>query len=165
MGETPLIGIAAPGSGQGKTRLILALLQEFAERGLRVAVLKHGQHVSWPADKDSGLYMRQGAAAALLVTPTGWLLAAQTPAEPDFDAAARLLKQSGAADLVLVEGYKQGPQPKLLLARATLSAAELLPHTVALISEAPQHLPLPCFRGAATEAIAGFIISYCKIGG
>ncbi|WP_290797492.1 molybdopterin-guanine dinucleotide biosynthesis protein MobB, partial [Halomonas sp.] len=39
----PLLGIAA-WSGTGKTTLLEALLPRLAERGLRVAVIKHAHH-------------------------------------------------------------------------------------------------------------------------
>jgi molybdopterin-guanine dinucleotide biosynthesis protein MobB len=164
MRDIPLIGIAAPGSGYGKTRLILALLDEFARRGLMVAVLKHAHHINWPEDKDSSLYMRHGAASALLVAPACWLLSAASPEGLDFEAALGMLSQS-TADLVLVEGYKQGPQPKLLLTEESIDEGMLLPHTAALVSDARQHLPLPCFSCLDTAGIADFIMSYCGVGG
>jgi len=165
MDAIPYIGIAAFGSGQGKTRLIVALLEEFARHGLSAAVLKHGQHVSWPAEKDSSLFMQAGAKAALVVSPAGWLLSAQPPEQPDFAAALRMLQQSCQADILLVEGYKQGSQPKLLLTEECLQQQQLLPHTVAIISDTLQHVTLPCFSSTDTQGIAGFILSYCGIGG
>lgn len=165
MNDIPMIGIAARGAGQGKTRLILALLEEFTRRGLKVAVLKHAQHVSWPAKKDSGLYMRHGALSSLVVAPTGWQLSVAALEEPNFAAARDILLQSCCANLLLTEGYKQGPQPKLLLTEESANEEVLLPHTVALVSKAPQFLPLPCFSDEDTVGIVDFIIGYCGIGG
>ena len=165
MRDAPLIGIAAPGSGLGKTRLILALLDEFARRGVLTAVLKHAHHISWPENKDSSLYMQHGAAAALLIAPTCWLLSAAPEEEPDFAVAQGMLRQSAPVDIVMVEGYKQGTHPKLLLTEETTSMEMLLPHTVALVSEKAQHLPLPCFSCLDTANIADFIMSYCGVGG
>jgi molybdopterin-guanine dinucleotide biosynthesis protein MobB len=161
MKDLPLIGIAALASGQGKTRLILSLLEEFSRQGIKVAILKHGQHVQWPEDKDSSLFMQAGAAAALLVTPSGWMLSAAPEQEPSFALALKTLTENCPADLVLTEGYKNGPQPKLLLTEHSLKAGQVLPHTVALISEAPQNLPLPRFKSTATKQIADFIIKTC----
>jgi molybdopterin-guanine dinucleotide biosynthesis protein MobB len=141
----------------------VALLQELAQRGLKAAVLKHARHVSWPTDKDSGLFMQAEAIAALVVSPAGWQLSALPQDEPDFAAALDMLEQSCRADLALVEGYKQGPQPKLLLTKEGLSPQQLPPHTVALVSETPQHLALPCFSGTDIKGIADFIINYCKV--
>ncbi|MCL2496941.1 MAG: molybdopterin-guanine dinucleotide biosynthesis protein B [Clostridiales bacterium] len=162
MENIPVIGIAAHGANKGKTRLLLALLRELRAKGLRVCVLKHGQHVFLPPEKDSSLFMQAGAAASLIVTPEGWLLAAAPEQEPDFLVAARMLAQSCHADLLLVEGYKQGPHPKLLLTGEALTKEMLLPHTLALISDATQHLPLPCFAVEGSAAIAGFIIKYMQ---
>ena len=163
--EIPLIGIAASGSGAGKTQLILALLEELTKYGLNAAVLKHAQHMSWPIDKDSGLYMLHGAKSALAVSPMGWQFNASPTPEPDFSTALRLLEQNPPIDIILVEGYKKGPQPKLLLSSYNIGKEHLLPHTVALVSEAPQQLPLPCFDNTDTAAITTFIINYCGLGG
>ena len=165
MEDLPLMGIAAPGSNWGKTRLILALLDEFIRRGLKVAVLKHAHHVSWSKEKDSGLFMEAGAQAALVVSSAGWLLSAATEEEADYTAVLRMLKQSCQADLVLVEGYKMGGQPKLQLTEETLGTEQLLPQTVALISSAPQKITLPCFEYTNIEGIADFIVSYSGVGG
>ena len=162
MKNIPVIGIAAHGANQGKTRLLLSLLEEFSARGVQVCVLKHGQHIFLPPEKDSSLFMQAGAAASLVVTPAGWLLAAAPAQEPDFTAATRMLAQSCRADLLLVEGYKQGPHPKLLLTAQTLTQEKLLPHTVALVSDAAQHLPLPCFPTQNSASIADFIINYTQ---
>ena len=165
MKDIPLIGIAAHCSGAGKTQLILGLLEEFLRRSVKAAVLKHGQHVSWPEDKDSGLYMRHGAKAALLVAPAGRQLLIASAEEANFFAARDLLCRSATADIILVEGYKLGPQPKLLLTEECLAEEQLLPHTVAIVSDREQHSSLPCFSCADTTDIAGFIMSYCGIGG
>ncbi|MCL1975409.1 MAG: molybdopterin-guanine dinucleotide biosynthesis protein MobB [Firmicutes bacterium] len=165
MKNTPLIGIAAHSSQAGKTQLILSLVQELARRGLRAAVLKHASHINWPADKDSGLYMLHGAAASLIVSPTGWQLSAAPAQEPDFTLAKNLLEQSMPTDIILTEGYKNGPQPKLLISESVLDKELLLPHTIALISEAPQHLSLPCFRNTDIKEISEFIMYSCGLGG
>lgn len=165
MKQIPIIGIAAHGSDSGKTRLIVALLDEFAQKGLKVAVLKHGQHIALPTGKDSSFYMQAGAVAALVVAPDSWLMAALPEKEPDFDTALALLKQSCRADLLLVEGYKQGPQPKLLLTEEMLTGDMLLPHTLALVSDTPQTLQLPCFSSTDIVGIAYFIMHACGMGG
>ena len=159
----PLMGIASDGSKKGKTRLILALLDELAHMGLTAAVLKHGQHVQWPIAKDSGLFMQAGATAALIASPSGWQLCAAPIEEVDFTLAIQILKQSCRADLVLVEGYKQGSQPKLLLSEDVLAEQQLLPHTVALVSDTVQHILLPCYNSMDIAGIANFIISYHNI--
>ena len=157
----PLMGIAAHGSNTGKTQLILALLEEFTKRGLKAAVLKHGRHIDWQQEKDSGLFMRHGAAASLLITPAGFQLLNVPHSEPPFALALNTLWQSGRPDITLVEGYKREDHPKLLLAQESLTKEQLLPRTVAIISEKRQHGPLPCFKHRETETIADFIMRYC----
>lgn len=110
---TPVIGIIGSGSKCGKTTLIEGLLAVFKDRGLQVAVLKHGQHVDFCAQKDTGRHLTAGAKATFLVTPHGYLLQGRPEKEPSFADAVFLLTKFGQWDLILVEGYKRAVQTKI----------------------------------------------------
>ncbi len=102
-------------SGSGKTTLIEQLLRELAPRGLRVAVVKHDVHgleVDRPG-KDSDRFFRAGADVTLCGPDEAFHrshLACQSlePAPSWLDAVRR-------HDLVLVEGFKHTPLPKVWL--------------------------------------------------
>lgn len=86
-------------SGAGKTTLICGLLPRLRARGLRVLAVKHSAHPHAPgpdADTDTARFLAAGAAEARLV-------AGGAPVD---------LPERGF-DLVLVEGWKHGPLPKL----------------------------------------------------
>lgn len=117
--ETPLLGIAA-WSGTGKTTLLEALLPALRARGLNVAVIKHAHHdfdVDIPG-KDSHRLRKAGAAPMLVASGKRFALMMETPGR-DEPCLATLLDQvlSLSPDLVLIEGFKQWPLPKLELYR------------------------------------------------
>ncbi|WP_416140869.1 molybdopterin-guanine dinucleotide biosynthesis protein B [Halomonas sp. HK25] len=118
----PLLGIAA-WSGTGKTTLLEALLPRLAERGLRVAVIKHAHHtfdVDQPG-KDSHRLRQAGAAPMLVASRERLAMMMETPGQQEPDLAALVaLVASQKPDLVLVEGFKAWPLPKLELHRPAL---------------------------------------------
>lgn len=125
----PLLGIAA-WSGTGKTTLLEALLPRLSDRGLKVAVVKHAHHafdVDRPG-KDSHRLREAGAHPMLIASRARWAMMMNTPDrdEPDL---AHLLEQllPLAPDLVLIEGFKTWPLPKLELHRAALGKPLLAP--------------------------------------
>ncbi|MFP4138255.1 MAG: molybdopterin-guanine dinucleotide biosynthesis protein B [Halomonas sp.] len=121
----PLLGIAA-WSGTGKTTLLEALLPRLRARGLRVAVIKHAHHafdVDQPG-KDSHRLRQAGASPMLVASRSRLALMMETPDQPEADLEALLaMVAPQRPDLVLVEGFKAWPLPKLELHRPALGKA------------------------------------------
>lgn len=119
----PLLGIVAY-SGTGKTTLIEALLPRLAARGIRVAVIKHAHHdvdIDTPG-KDTHRFRMAGAAPVILATAQRFAVMMETPS-PDDDLDLPLLldyAQVSRPDLILIEGFKEWPLPKLELHRPEL---------------------------------------------
>lgn len=117
--ELPLLGIAA-WSGTGKTTLLEQLLPRLGERGLRVAVIKHAHHafdVDQPG-KDSHRLRQAGASPMLVASRTRVALMMETPGREEADLAELIeMVRPQHPDLVLVEGFKAWPLPKLELHR------------------------------------------------
>lgn len=142
----PLLGIAA-WSGTGKTTLLEALLPRLAERGLGVAVIKHAHHefeVDRPG-KDSHRLRQAGAAPMLVASRRRVALMYETPGqeEPELPELIDLLRPR-RPELVLVEGFKAWPLPKLELHRPELGKPLLAPQDPwvrAVASPAPLALP------------------------
>jgi molybdopterin-guanine dinucleotide biosynthesis protein MobB len=146
----------------GKTHLMVRLVAHFAGLGLRVATVKHAHHdaeVDQPG-RDSHRHRIAGAAQVMLASPAGWAL--MTPLrgapEPGLDA---LLARLDPADLVLVEGFKAAPHPKVEVWRAALPAPPLagtVPGVRALACDrAPPGLAVPVLALDDSGAIAAFI--------
>lgn len=114
-----VLGITG-GSGSGKTTLIVALLPLLRAAGLSVSTLKHAHHgfdIDRPG-KDSHGHREAGAREVLVATAERWaLLHENAGAEPTL---AELLARFAPVDLVLVEGYKREPFPKLEVHRPAL---------------------------------------------
>ncbi|WP_108444477.1 molybdopterin-guanine dinucleotide biosynthesis protein B [Halomonas denitrificans] len=120
--ELPVLGIAA-WSGTGKTTLLERLLPHLGERGLRVAVIKHAHHafdVDQPG-KDSHRLRQAGASPMVVASRARVALMMETPGREEADLAALIeMVRPQRPDLVLVEGFKAWPLPKLELYRPTV---------------------------------------------
>ena len=98
----------------GKTTFLVALAAELVRRKFRVMTIKHGSH---PADldqkgKDTWRHWHEGKAERVLMEAPGErVLFERTAAESDpITLAQRYLSD---ADIVLVEGFKRAPLPKI----------------------------------------------------
>lgn len=143
----PLLGIVA-WSGTGKTTLIEALLPRLAARGVRVAVIKHAHHdvdVDTPG-KDTHRFRMAGAAPVILATAKRFAVMMETPDSADDLDLPLLLEyaQVSKPDLILIEGFKHWPLPKLELHRPELEKPLLAlgdPWIKAVASPQPIALP------------------------
>ena len=109
----PILGICG-WSGSGKTTLIEQVAPKLAKDGLKVAVVKHDAHgidVDRPG-KDSDRLYRAGA-DVLLQGPGQEFC--RTHRTDDVDLAVTLAGLADRYDLVLVEGHKGTPLPKVWL--------------------------------------------------
>ncbi|HET9451907.1 MAG TPA: molybdopterin-guanine dinucleotide biosynthesis protein B [Aggregicoccus sp.] len=100
-------------SDAGKTTLLERLVPALHARGLRVAVLKHSSHAHplHPEGSDTQRLQAAGALATGLATPQGLQLT--LPGDAGSLLPQLLARAGGLLDLVLVEGWKAGPYPKL----------------------------------------------------
>lgn len=150
-------------SNSGKTTLIERLLPLLAARGLRVSVVKHA-HQKFDIDrpgKDSFRFREAGSHEVLISSPARWALMREHHGadEPGLD---ELLTHLSDCDLVLVEGFKRDPLPKLEVHRAAIGKTLLAPddpHIVAIASDAAVATGLPQFRFDDVERIAAFIVA------
>lgn len=97
----------------GKTRVVVALVQRLVELGYRVGTVKHSPDLSEidVPGADSARHREAGAARTLLCGET---TSALFFASGETDDLARDLDSLFVGcDLVLVEGYKHGPWPKI----------------------------------------------------
>lgn len=112
----------------GKTTLAVALLAELRRRGLRVASIKHGHH-AFETDqpgKDSWRHFNEGAAEATIMAGAGKIaLVMRMEGEPDPVRLVRDFYTGRGYDLVLVEGYKAGPFPRIEVFRPAVHDSPL----------------------------------------
>jgi molybdenum cofactor guanylyltransferase len=110
-----VLGIAG-WQGSGKTTLLERLIPALVADGLSVVVVKHDAHglAFDVAGKDSDRLLHAGAAVIVESPAESFARAKRDPDEP---LRPRLVELQRRCDLVLVEGYKAGPQPKVWLLR------------------------------------------------
>lgn len=136
MSHVPALSVVG-WSGAGKTTLLTRLVPELSARGLRVAVVKHSSdaHPLHRPGSDTARFQEAGAVLTGFATPAGVQL---TTSDAPADALPPLLARfSGAVDLVLVEGWKDGPLPKLEVWREGLGPplTPAHPEVLALLTE------------------------------
>ena len=154
-------------SGSGKTTLIEKLIPRFAGSGLRVSLIKHAHH-SFDVDhpgKDSYRHRQAGASEVLVTSSRRWVLMHELrgAAEPSFEDQ---VKHFSACDLLLVEGFKYAPIPKLEVWRAAPGEALLHPndpYIVAVASDAKVDTKLPLLDLNDDAAVARFILDHLKL--
>src|SRR5688572_3006200 len=127
-GNMKIFGFAGY-SGSGKTTLIEQLIPLFTKRGLTVSLIKHAHHtfdVDQPG-KDSYRHRHAGCTEVLVSSSRRWALMHELRGaqEPPL---AELTKHMSACDLLLVEGFKHEPIPKLEVYRAQVGEPLIHPH-------------------------------------
>jgi molybdopterin-guanine dinucleotide biosynthesis protein MobB len=147
----------------GKTGLMERLVTEITQRGLTVSTVKHAHHATDidHEGRDSFRHRQAGAGQVLVSSPVRWALMTELrgAAEPTLDD---LLTRLNPVDLVLIEGYKSAPHPKVEAHRVETGRPLLAatnPTIRAVASNAQPDVTCPLFHLDDTKAIADFILS------
>ncbi len=142
----------------GKTTLVERLVAEFVRRGWRVATVKHAHHdvdIDQPG-RDSWRHRAAGATEVALVGGLRYAIMREQ-AEPTL---AEVLARLAPADLVLIEGFKREPHPKIEV-RGGEGGPSIAAHDPTICAVAVDDKPaggdLPWFRRDDIAAIADFI--------
>jgi len=157
-----IIGLAG-WSGAGKTTLLTRLIPHLIGQGLRVSTVKHAHH-SFDLDmpgKDSWAHRQAGASQVLVSAAHRWALMTENRdnPEPDLDF---LLGQLSPVDLVIIEGFKRAPYPKIEVHRAANAKPWLHPEDPgirAIAADTPQ-TALPQAALDDIPAIAALVLRF-----
>jgi molybdopterin-guanine dinucleotide biosynthesis protein B len=158
-----IIGIAGY-SGSGKTTLIEKVIPVLVRGGVRVSLIKHAHHefdVDQPG-KDSYRHRHAGCAEVLISSSKRWALMHELrgAGEPRLDEQ---LKHLSPCDLVIVEGYKSEPIPKIEVHRRAGHTPLLHPedpHVIAVATDEALETSLPQLAVDDPQAVARFIVQY-----
>lgn len=152
-------------SGSGKTSLIVRLLPELRRRGLAVSTMKHTHHrfdLDRPG-KDSFQHREAGAQEVMVVSSQRWALMHELRDGPE-PTVQSLIDRLAPVDVLLIEGFKHHPHPKIEVHRPELGKPILAaedPGIVAVASTAPlPGLDRPRLDLDDTAAVAAFIVAY-----
>ncbi len=155
----------------GKTTLVSELVGYFTQRGLRVSTIKHA-HCEFDIDhsgSDSFRHREAGAQQVLLASNTRWALMTERRAEEaELD---ELLEHLEVVDLVLIEGFKMGNQPKIQVVRPAHNPERLPIEAQPIVAVASDEDVDPKEFGCEgpllplkdVESIAAFVTRYCGL--
>lgn len=169
---SPVFGITG-WKNSGKTTMTARLVSELTHRGWRVSTIKHAHH-DFDIDvegTDSWRHRKAGAAEVAVVSSRRLAIIHENTdeAEPSLDD---ILARLSPADLVLIEGYKQGSHPKLEVIRQASQTQppiyEANKSIVALASDlSPANLKgaghLPLFHPDDIPLVADYIERFCNL--
>lgn len=152
-----LLGIAGY-SNSGKTTLLEKLLPYLHTYDLRIGIIKHTHHdasIDIPG-KDSWRMKEAGASQVALVSDKRWAIMSETPI-----TLTELSKQFDPSlnDILLVEGFKNEPIPKILLHRQEMTRPlpDIDAFTIAIATNYPITCNVPVLNINNPEQIARFI--------
>ena len=155
-------------SGSGKTTLIEKLIPVFVERKLRVSLVKHAHHtfdIDQPG-KDSYRHRHAGCQEVLITSSRRWAVMHELRGAPEPTLSDHIAHIS-PCDLLLVEGFKREPIPKLEVFRAEVGEPLLHahdPHIVAIATDKPLETVLPRYDLDDVQGIASFIMRHVGLG-
>jgi molybdopterin-guanine dinucleotide biosynthesis adapter protein len=147
----------------GKTGLMERLVTEVTARGFSVSTIKHAHHATDidHEGRDSYRHRQAGAGQVLVSSPVRWALMTELRGAPE-PSLDDLLTRLNPVDLVLIEGYKSAPHPKVEAHRMETGRPLLAPENPtirAVASNAAPDVACPLFHLDDTAAIADFILS------
>ncbi len=134
-------------SGSGKTTLLTAILPLFVAAGLRVSTVKHTHHgfdLDQPG-KDSWRHRAAGAHEVMIASGQRWAVLHELAGAPE-PSLAELVARLDPVDLVLVEGFKANPHPKIEVHRPSLGHAPIWPGREDVVAVACDATPARCDR-------------------
>ncbi|MHB8772890.1 MAG: molybdopterin-guanine dinucleotide biosynthesis protein B [Syntrophales bacterium] len=155
----PIVSIVGK-SNSGKTALIEKLVAELTQRGHRVATIKHSHH-GFDIDhegKDSWRHKHAGAVAVVAASPGRVALIEETPG--DYTLAELRDRYIRDVDIIIAEGFKKNPHPKVEVCRTELRSERLCEagdNLIALVGDKPIAAEVPWFDWNDAVAVADMV--------
>ena len=120
----PIVSVVGK-SNAGKTTLLEKLIPELKRRGYRVATVKHDAH-SFEMDepgKDTWRHRQAGADVVVISSKDKMAMIRRVDEELSLLEIADTIT---GVDIILTEGFKRGPAPKIEVSRRILSTRTAL---------------------------------------
>jgi len=151
--------IARP--NHGKTTVIEKLIPELVGRGLKIGTIKHHVHhfeMDKPG-KDTWRHKQAGAHTVALSSPTG--VGVICDVTKDSSIEELVAHYFAELDLVITEGYKTGPMPKIEVFRKEVSASPLDNRDatwIAFVTDTTLDSDLPQFSCGDISGLASLLV-------
>jgi molybdopterin-guanine dinucleotide biosynthesis protein B len=147
-------------SNTGKTTLIEKLIRELRRRGYRVATIKHNIH-GFDIDhegKDSWRHKNAGAQTTVIASPHR--VAVVEDVTRDYELSELRDHYIRDVDIILSEGFKKNPHPKIEISRALLKHEPLCTkedNLIAVVSDRLVERGVPCLDINDTGSVADLV--------
>ncbi|NLB89081.1 MAG: molybdopterin-guanine dinucleotide biosynthesis protein B [Syntrophomonadaceae bacterium] len=145
----------------GKTTLLTKVIKELNNRGIEVGVIKHAhQNVEIPDANDSEKLFNAGAAVVYTDSPDIQIIYARAKSEPVDEIIKKI---APTVDLIILEGYKTEPYPKIEVLRQEISQEPLpIDNVIARVLdfELKTESQVPEFNFDEVTRISQFITDY-----
>jgi molybdopterin-guanine dinucleotide biosynthesis protein B len=155
----PIISIVGK-SGSGKTTLVEKLIPELKKRGYRVGTIKHNAHGFQIDHEGKDSWRHKKAGADLTIISSAHLIALIEDVHRDMSIDEIREKYVKNVDIILSEGYKGNPFPKIEVYRSALKR-ELLcqkeDNLLAIASDTKINAGVPCLDINDTKTIVDLI--------
>ena len=147
-------------SGAGKTTFIEKLVPALRARGLRIGVIKHHGHPTLFDMPGKDTFRHFQAGAEVVVGASSIQVAVFRREEGTVDLERLVAAHCAGLDMVLTEGYKRGPYPKIEIHRASHSPELLctVDELLALVTDESLPLPVPQFGLEEAEGVAALLV-------
>lgn len=151
-------------SGSGKTTFIEKLIPVLTGYGLKIAIIKHDAH-GFQMDKpgkDTWRHKQAGASATAIISKNQIGVVMDVDQEPlPHDLAPMFI----FADIIITEGFKKSPYPKVEIFRpeATENKVPICtddPALLAIVSDSATSVPVKSFAGRDVVGVARFLIDH-----
>jgi len=156
-------------SGSGKTTLAEKLIAALAARGLDIATIKHAHHM-FDADtpgKDSHRHRTAGSRQVIVSSKVRSVLFTENRDHGEA-RLEDLLNALVPADIVIVEGYKREPIPKIEVFRPETGKPSLFPgddRIIAVATDDPSSLPATSLPVLDLNDIDAITAHVCRLAG
>ncbi len=168
--STPVLGFVA-WSGTGKTTLLTNIIPLLNAHGYRVGIVKHVHHkfdIDKPG-KDSYRLRESGANQVIAASNIRMAFIRElkeSKEEPSLKNALETL-HCKSLDLILIEGYKHEPFPKIELHRSELNKPFMYPKDKHILAIACDKAPeadttIDVLDINDTDSIANYVVNWIK---
>jgi molybdopterin-guanine dinucleotide biosynthesis protein B len=155
----PIVSIVGKSSA-GKTTLLEKIIPELIKRGYRVATVKHDVH-GFEIDhegKDSWRHKKAGARTTVISSPFRIALVEDVDHDQTLDEIRK--EYIKRVDIILTEGYKGNPFPKIEVFRSELKRTSLCKkedNLLAIASDIKLGIGVPCFDINDSQSLVDLI--------
>lgn len=160
----PFVSLAGY-SNSGKTTVMASLIQIIKQRGYRVAAVKHAHHgyAMDPPGTDSWQYAQAGAEQVIIAGPESITRHEFVQHEKTLP---EILDKIENVDIILVEGFKNQPGPKIEIYRKGVSEQRIpvSGQLLAMVSDTTITGDIPVYSFDQLEELADLIIENIKGG-